>query len=93
MSVGVGSYPNAINISRTIISLTLAQSLSKICGVKTTDAKRVPWIWDETLHLAFTHLKHTVTNDPVLKYYDVTDKVTLRCDASETGLSCAYLQQ
>ena len=32
------------------------------------------------------------TRHPVLKYYDLNEEVTLQCDASETGLGAALLQ-
>jgi hypothetical protein len=34
-----------------------------------------------------------VTSEPVLSYYDPGCELTLQCDASETGLGAAILQQ
>ena len=34
-----------------------------------------------------------ITREPVLKYFDPSKEVTLRCDASESGLGAVILQE
>ena len=41
---------------------------------------------------AFERLKHAVTTTPVLRYYNLDDEVTVQCDASQSGLGAALLQ-
>ena len=38
-------------------------------------------------------MKQLITNHPVLRYYDVSKEVTLQCDASQSGLGAALLQE
>ena len=40
----------------------------------------------------FKKIKQLVTEAPVLRYYSVTDPVTLQCDASYLGLGATLLQ-
>ena len=42
--------------------------------------------------MAFNTVKQYLAKAPVLKYYDVTEEVTIQCDASETGLGAVLLQ-
>ena len=55
--------------------------------------KDVEWHWDENHQKAFEEVKHLITNHPVLCYYDVTKEVTLQCDASQSGIGAALLQE
>ena len=41
---------------------------------------------------AFEDLKRSITTTPVLRYYNLKEEVTLQCDASQTGLGAALLQ-
>ncbi|MGH0142006.1 UNVERIFIED_CONTAM: hypothetical protein FKN15_074960 [Acipenser sinensis] len=50
------------------------------------------WTWLPQHEAALEQIKHLVSNHPILKYYDVHEEVTLQCDASETGLGAALLQ-
>ena len=52
--------------------------------------KDVEWHWNER---AFIDVKRLITNNPVLRYYDVSKEVTLQCDASQSGLGAALLQE
>ena len=54
--------------------------------------KLVEWHWNEVHERAFTDLKQLITNHPVLRFYDVSKEVTLQCDASQSGLGAALLQ-
>ena len=54
--------------------------------------KDVEWHWDEVHERAFTDVKRLITSHPLLRYYDVSKEVTLQCDASQSGLGAALLQ-
>ena len=51
------------------------------------------WVWDEPQESALQALKTVVTRTPVLRYYNSREEVTLQCDASQSGLGAALLQQ
>lgn len=51
------------------------------------------WSWHEIHDQAVEEIKRLVTSEPVLSYYDPGNELTLQCDASETGLGAAILQQ
>ena len=55
-------------------------------------AKDVDFQWDEPQQAAFDALKAAVTNTPVLRYYNLDEEVTLQCDASQSGLGAALMQ-
>ena len=42
--------------------------------------------------MAFEKLKEMVTHTPVLYYYNLKEEVTLQCDASQSGLGGALMQ-
>lgn len=49
--------------------------------------------WDDAVHgEALTKLKRTLSNAPVLRYYDVNKDVLLQCDSSQSGLGAVLLQ-
>ena len=52
----------------------------------------VEWSWDEPQKMAFESLKDAVTRTPLLRYFNVKEDVTLQCDASQSGLGAALLQ-
>ena len=52
----------------------------------------VPWHWETTQERAFRDVKGLITKTPVLAYYNPTKALTLQCDASQTGLGAAILQ-
>ena len=49
-------------------------------------------MWDQAKEKAFAALKEAITSTPVLRYYNLSEEVTLQCDASQTGLGAALLQ-
>ena len=57
------------------------------------EAKDVEWHWDENQQKAFEEIKKLITFHPVLRYYDVAKEVTLQCDASQSGVGAALLQE
>ncbi|XP_030578703.1 uncharacterized protein K02A2.6-like [Archocentrus centrarchus] len=50
------------------------------------------WTWNAEQEEAFLNLKKTITNAPVLKYYNPEEELTLQSDASDTGLGAALMQ-
>ena len=54
--------------------------------------KEVPWTWDTIQQQALEKLKKAVSGTPVLRYYNIPEEVTLQCDASQSGLGAALMQ-
>ena len=54
--------------------------------------KEVKWVWDQPQENAFRKLQEAVTSTPVLRYYNLAEEVTIQCDASQTGLGAALMQ-
>ena len=80
--------------------LGLVQYLSKFLPNLSDLTKRlreltqhdVEWSWEDGQARALDQLKDAVTRTPVLRYYNLEDEVTLQCDASQSGLGAALLQ-
>lgn len=53
----------------------------------------VAWHWEEEHQNTFNNLKTTLTEAPLLRYYDVKLPVTLSVDASKSGLGAVLLQE
>ena len=51
------------------------------------------WCWDYTQNTALNQLKEAVTCTPILHNYNLSDEVTLQCDASQSGLGTTILQK
>ncbi|XP_046400919.1 uncharacterized protein LOC124167157 [Ischnura elegans] len=51
------------------------------------------WEWLPTHDNAFQSLKDTVAAAPVLASFDQKKKVTIQCDASQSGLGCCLMQE
>ncbi|XP_033747087.1 uncharacterized protein K02A2.6-like [Pecten maximus] len=52
------------------------------------------FIWDEAVHgQAFSEIKATLSDTPVLRYFDPKKQTILQCDASEYGLGACLLQE
>ena len=66
---------------------TVTDSLRKL------EEKDTVWCWEDHHDQAIAEVKKMITQEPVLKFYDVTQPVTLQCDASQTGLGATILQQ
>ena len=49
--------------------------------------KNAEWTWSDSQEKAWNDIKTAITQAPVLRYYSLNDKVTLQCDASDTGLA------
>jgi hypothetical protein len=55
--------------------------------------KDAHWEWFDHHDDALNEIKQQLTRTPVLRYYDVTEEVTIQCDASEKGLGATLLQK
>ena len=55
--------------------------------------KDVEWRWDDSHKEALNRVKHLITREPVLSYFDNAKEVTLQCDASESGLGATIMQE
>ena len=53
-------------------------------------AKGVAWHWDKEHEKCFVKIKQTISNTPVLAYYDETKELILSVDASSKGLGGLY---
>ena len=79
--------------------LGLAQCLSKflphlsdIKPLRELTQKDTEWTWGPAQQNALETLKKAVSSTPVLRYYNLQVEVTLQCDASQSGLGAAMLQ-
>ena len=54
--------------------------------------KNVDWQWTKSHDAALQQLKKALVESPTLTFYDVTQPVTIRCDASHAGLGASLLQ-
>ena len=54
--------------------------------------KDAEWCWLHTHQQAFDEMKKALTTTPALSYYDVMKPVVIQCDASDSGLGAALLQ-
>ena len=54
--------------------------------------KGVAWVWDCAQQEAFSTLKKALSSTPVLRYYILGEEVTLQCDASQSGVGAALMQ-
>ena len=54
--------------------------------------KDTSWNWSSEQDQAFANVQRLVTEAPVLCYYDPSQNLTIQCDASQSGLGAAILQ-
>ena len=50
------------------------------------------WVWETSQQKALDTLKKAVASTPALRYYNLADEVTIQCDASQSGLGAALMQ-
>ena len=53
----------------------------------------VEWSWGEAQEKALEEIRKLITSAPVLEYYDPSKTRTWQCDASQSGLGTALLQE
>ena len=67
--------------------------LSEVCEpLRRLTMKDVEWHWTEHQEQAFNKLKQLVTEAPFLKYFEPKEELTLKSDASDTGLGAILTQ-
>ena len=49
-------------------------------------------MWSNPQEKAFNKIKDVLSQQPVLKYFDVKKPITVRCDASKFGLGAVLAQ-
>ena len=54
--------------------------------------KDVEFMWSNPQEKAFNKIKVVLSQQPVLKFFDVKKPVTVRCDASKFGLGAVLTQ-
>ena len=54
--------------------------------------KESHWTWEYEHAKAFNTIKHILTNQPILSFFDIQKDVTLQVDASSHGLGACLLQ-
>ena len=71
-----------------------APSLSEITTpMRSLTRENTEFIWDSSQQQAFYKVKQTITQAPVLAYYDPHKPLTLQVDASKHGLGATLLQE
>ena len=75
----------------------LARFLPHLCDIlepiRQLTRKNVPFNWSTAQEKALENVKKAVSQAPVLKYFDPSKEVTIQCDASQSGLGAALLQE
>ena len=67
--------------------------LSETCDIlRELERKETEWCWLEQHDQAWKEIKRLVTT-PILAYYDPQKEVTIQCNASQSGLGAALLQE
>ena len=70
-----------------------ALHLSEVCEpLRRLLDKNATWTWQKEQQKAFQGAQTIVTMQHVLKYYSLTEEVTLQCDPSKKGLDATLLQ-
>ena len=50
------------------------------------------WMWESSQQNAIDTLKKAVASTPVLRYYNLADEVTIQCDAPQSAVGAALMQ-
>ncbi|XP_052396170.1 uncharacterized protein K02A2.6-like [Carassius gibelio] len=97
----VRDMPRPVDVKGVQRLLGMVNYLSKFCDhlsdgceiLRQLTHKDSIWEWSDAHEEAFARLKDVITKAPILKYYNPDEPLTLQCDASETGLGAALLQE
>ena len=92
--------PKPADVAAVQRLLGLSQYLSKFLPhlsditkpLRELTQKEVEWAWGPAQQKAWETLKKAVSSTPVLRYYNLQEEVTLQCDASQSGLGAALMQ-
>ena len=74
------------------LSKFMAQLAKKTAPLRQLLKTGVPFVWTAAQQQAFEEIKQDASNLPILRYYSLSDEVTIQSDASQTGLGAALLQ-
>ena len=96
----IREMPRPENVAAVQRILGMVQYLSKFLPrlsditkpLRDLTRQDVEWHWDEPQERAFEQLKEAVSVSPILRYYNLREKVTIQCDASQHGLGAVLLQ-
>jgi len=61
--------------------------------IKESNEYNFKFHWDPVHEEAFLSLKKMMASAPVLRYYSITDPITISCDASQSGLGMVLFQK
>ena len=92
--------PNPTDVAGVQRLLGLAQYLAKFLPhlsditkpLRELTRNDTDWMWESSQQSAVDTLKKAVASTPVLRYYNLADEVTIQCDASQSGLGAALMQ-
>ena len=71
-----------------------APNLSEIISpLRSLLKKETEFLWDEPQSRAFERVKQTITQSPVLVYYDPNKELTLEVDSSKDGIGACLMQE
>ena len=92
--------PNPTDVAGVQRLLGLAQYLAKFLPhlsditkpLRELTRNDTDWMWESSQQNAVDTLKKAVGSTPVLRYYNLADEVTIQCDASQSGLGAALMQ-
>ena len=96
----IAEMPQPADVAGVQRLLGMAQYLAKFLPhlsdvtkpLRELTQKEVAWVWEEPQMRAFEDLKKAIASTPILRYYNLAEEVTLQCDASQTGLGAALMQ-
>ena len=77
----------------TYLSRFLPKLAEVVGPLRKLTEKEVLFTWQTDQDNALATVKQLVTTAPVLRYYDVTEEVTIQSDASQKGLGATLLQK
>ena len=92
--------PNPTDVPGVQRLLGLAQYLAKFLPhlsditkpLRDLTRNDTEWVWETSQQNALDTLKKSVASTPLLRYYNLADEVTIQCDASQSGLGAALMQ-